>query len=306
MNMVNSQEFVLLYNRMEYKFEYLTIPLGCTTELALPYTVYDSDRYKLVLKQFNEQDLEKAFRLKFESGDQLGSHRPVLTDPYGHFGDNNIAFALHGMQLQLCVIPKNGTVDEVIRERLSIGLECTLGFLDEYVSWVYDGFSTVASRGVYRSHRSARTIGIFSEQEAETIKSILAYEESEYLPQHKFDTLRALLNAARHQSGASDVACVLYFSILEAIFVDDNKELGYKLSMRLTKYKSEGLAYAKRISKLYGKRGKVIHGSNKGNVFTQEEYQLIEALAKDAFVDILRGPKSFTEEELDGQLLLNR
>lgn len=291
---------------MEYKFEYLTIPLNCTTKLTLPYAIYDSDRYKVVLKQFNEQDLEKAFRLKFESGDQPGSYRPVFTEPYGHFGDDNIAFALHGMQLQLCAIPKNGTVDEVIRERLSIALECALGFLDEYVSWVHGGFSTVVSRGVYRSHRSTRTVGIFSEQEVETIRSILAYEESEHLPQHKFDTLRALLNAARHQAGASDVACVLYFSILEAIFVDDNKELGYKLSMRLTKYKSENFGYAKQISKLYGKRGKVIHGSNKGNVFTQEECQLIEALAKDAFVDILKSPISFTEGELDGQLLLNR
>jgi hypothetical protein len=288
---------------MEYKFEYLTIPLDCTTELALPYTIYDSDRYKLVLKQFNEQDLEKAFRLKFESGDQPGSYRPVFTDPYGHFGDDNIAFALHGMQLQLCAIPKNGSVDEVVRERLSIGLECALGFLDEYVSWVYDRFSTVASRGVYKSHRSARTVGTFSEQEVETMRSILAYEESEYLPQHKFDTLRALLNAARHQAGASDVACVLYFSILEAIFVDDNKELGYKLSMRLTKYKSENIAYAKQIARLYGKRGKVIHGSNKGNVFTQEEYRLIESLAKDAYVDILVNPEGFTERELDGRLL---
>lgn len=291
---------------MGYKFEYLTIPLDCTTELTLPYTIYDSDRYKVVLKQFNEQDLEKAFRLKFESGDQPGSYRPVFTEPYGHFGDDNIAFALHDMQLQLCVMPKNGTVDEAIRDRLSIALECALGFLDEYVSWVYDGFSTVASRGAYRSHRSARTVGIFSNKEAEAVKSILMYEESEHLPQHKFDTLRALLNAARHQAGASDVACVLYFSILEAIFVDDNKELGYKLSMRMAKYKGEDFSYAKRIAKLYGKRGKVIHGSNKGNVFTQEEYQLIETLAKDAFVDILRNPKSFTEEELDGQLLLNR
>jgi len=291
---------------MEYKFEYLTIPLNCTTKLALPYMIYDSDQYKVVLKQFNEQDLERAFRLKFEAGDQPESYRPVYMETYDHFGDDNIAFALHNMQLQLCAIPKNGTVDEVVRERLSIALECALGFLDEYASWVYNGFSTVTSRGVYRSHRSVRAIGTLSEKEAETIKNILAYKESEHLPQHKFDTLRALLNAARHQAGASDVACVLYFSVLEAIFVDDNKELGYKLSMRLTKYKNQDFDYAKRITNLYGKRGKVIHGSNKGDVFAREEYQLIEALAKDAFVDILVNPISFSEGELDRQLLLSK
>lgn len=296
----------MYYYLMEYKFEYLTIPLNCTTKLALPYMIYDSDQYKVVLKQFNEQDLERAFRLKFEAGDQPESYRPVYMETYDHFGDDNIAFALHNMQLQLCAIPKNGTVDEVVRERLSIALECALGFLDEYASWVYNGFSTVTSRGVYRSHRSVRAIGTLSEKEAETIKNILAYKESEHLPQHKFDTLRALLNAARHQAGASDVACVLYFSVLEAIFVDDNKELGYKLSMRLTKYKNQDFDYAKRITNLYGKRGKVIHGSNKGDVFAREEYQLIEALAKDAFVDILVNPISFSEGELDRQLLLSK
>lgn len=284
-------------------FEYLCVPLDTTTELELPYTVYDSNQYTVVLKSFNEQDLERSFRLRFENGEQPGSYRAVRTDPHDYFGDDAITFALHGRQLQLCAIPKNGDVDEAIRERLSIGLECALGFFDEYVSWVHEGFSTVASRGAYRSHKSARSIGIIGEKEISTIKNVLAYEESENLPFHKFDTLRALLNAARHQAGASDVACVLYFSVLEAVFVDDNKELGYKLSMRLTKYKNKDFNYAKRIAKLYGKRGKVIHGSNKGNVFTQEEYFLIESLAKDAFVDILLNPTGFTESELDKQLL---
>jgi hypothetical protein len=289
---------------MKTKFEYLCIPLDATTQLELPYTVYDSTQYTVVLKPFNEQDLERAFRLKFESGEQPGSYRAVHTDQRDYFGDDNITFALHGCQLQLCAIPKNGDVDGNIRERLSIGLECALGFLDEYVSWVHEKFSTVASRGAYRSHRSARSIGVIGDKEIDTIKNILAYEESVNLPFHKYDTLRALLNAARHQAGASDVACVLYFSVLEAIFVDDNKELGYKLSMRITKHNSEDLHYAKRIAKLYGKRGKVIHGSNKDNVFSQEECELIESLAKDAFVEMLANPNMYTEAELDKHLLI--
>lgn len=289
-----------------YKLEYLTIPLNCTTELPLPYTIYDSDQYTVVLKQFNEDDLERAFRIKFEPGDQPNSYRPVYKEEYDHFTDGNMAFALHEMQHQLCVIPKNSTIHQAMREHLSIALECALGYLDEYVSWVYDGFSTIASRGVYRSHRSTRATGIIGMQEAGTMKNILKYKESEHLPQHKFDTLRALLNAARHQAGASDVACVLYFSVLEAIFVDDNKELGYKLSMRLARHKNQDFDYAKRIARLYGKRGKVIHGSNKGDVFSQEECQLVETLAKEAFEAILINPIGFTERELDGRLLIGK
>lgn len=178
------------------------------------------------------------------------------------------------MHLQFRVLPKqsSGRVDESIRERVSMALECALGFFDEYVSWVFTDFSTVASRGAFRSHRSVRRSGTIGREEARVIASVLAYKESRELPQHKFDTLRALINAARHQSGALDVACVLYFSILEAIFVSDNKELNYKLSMRLTKYKNEDFDYATKIKKLYDKRGDVIHGSKKGNVFSQEDY----------------------------------
>lgn len=289
---------------MAYTFKYLSIPIDGTTKLTLPYTVYDAPDYKVILKDFNEHDLEKAFRLRFETNEQPDSYRPIYADPHDYFGDDNMAFALHDRKLQLCAIPKAGIVNEVVRERLSIGLECALGFLDEYVSWVYDGFATIASRGVYRSHRSARATGQIQEKELDTIKSVLAYQDSGELPQHKFDTLRALLNAARHQAGASDVACVLYFSVLEAIFVDDNKELGYKLSMRLAKYKNEDFDYSKRIAKLYGKRGKVIHGSNKGDVFDQDEYLLIESLAKDAFIDLLTKPMDFTERELDTRLLM--
>ncbi len=289
-----------------YKFEYLSIPLSCSTELSLPYRIYSSDQYDVVLKQFNEVDLERAFRLKFEPGDQPNSYRPVYKEEYDQFTDSNMAFALHDMRHQLCVIPKNGTIDEATREHLSIALECAMGCLDEYASWVYDGFSTIASRGVYRSYRSTRATGVIGKQEAATMKNILGYKESEYLPQHKFETLRALLNAARHQAGASDVACVLYFSVLEAIFVDDNKELSYKLSMRLARYKVQDFDYAKRIAKLYGKRGKVIHGSNKGNVFSQEECQFVETLAKEAFEAIVVNPIGFTERELDRQLLVSK
>lgn len=289
---------------MESKLEYLCIPIDGETDLKLPHTVYDSPKYTVLLMPFTEEDLERAFRLKFENGEQPGSYRAVYADQNDHFGDNSIAFALKGRGLQLRVIPKDGIVDDSIRERLSIGLECALGFLDEYVSWVYESFSTVASRGVYRSHKSARSVGTIEAKEVRILESVLAYQESEDLTFHKFDTLRALINAARHQAGASDVACVLYFSVLEAIFVDDNKELGYKLSMRLTKYKNEDFDYAKRIARLYSKRGKVIHGSSKGSVFNQEEYLFIESLAKDAFVGILLSPKSFTESELDKLLLV--
>lgn len=59
---------------MRSKFEYLCVPLDCSTDLKLPYTIYDSEDYEVVLSRFTEKDLAKAFRLKFETGDQPGSY----------------------------------------------------------------------------------------------------------------------------------------------------------------------------------------------------------------------------------------
>ena len=288
------------------RLEYLSIPLNCSSKLPLPYVIYSNDQYEVVLKKFNEDDLERAFRLKVEPGDQPNTYRMVYKEELDQFNDSNMAFALHDMQHQLCVTPKNGTIGEKNREYLSIAIECALGQLDEYASWVYNNFSTIATRGVYRSYQTMREASAIGEREANTMKNILGYEETEHLPQHKFDTLKAILRAARHQAGASDVACVLYFSVLEAIFVDDNKELSYKLSMRLASYMRKDYNYAKKIAKLYSKRSKVIHGSNKGNVFSREECQIVETLAIEAFEAIVVNSTRFTERALDSQLLVNK
>jgi hypothetical protein len=284
--------------------EALIIPLdGITTDFELPHVIYTSDNYEVTLKEFTAADMERAFRIRIIEDAATGAYHMERTSEDDFFGDDHIQYYLHGSKLQICVTPKSGGLDDKLRERLSIALECALGYFDEHVSWQHTDFATVASRGAYRSHNSARRLGSIGEREAEIIKTVLQYEPSEQLPEHKFDTLRALLNAARHQAGASDVACVLYFSVLEAVLVADNAELTYRLSMRLAKRKGEGYEYMKKISKLYGKRGKVIHGSNKGNVFTGEEYLLIESLAKDFFTEIMADPSRFTERSLDGQLL---
>lgn len=284
--------------------EALIIPLdGITTDFTLPHVIYTSDAFEITLKELTAADIERAFRLKIIEDTATGVYHMESTDQYCFYGDDHIMFFLHSAKHQIRITPKGSLIDEKLRERMSVALECALGFFDEHVSWLYPTFATVASRGAYRSHRSARRSGVIGQAEVDIIQKFLLYQPSEHLPQHKFDTLCALLNAARHQAGASDVACVLYFSILEAVLVADNKELSYKLSIRLAKYLGKGYEYSKKVSKLYGKRGKVIHGSNKGNVFTGEEYLEIESLAKDLLAEIVADPSRFTEQALDSQLL---
>lgn len=288
---------------MNNKLEYYCVPISGFTELRLPFEVFDCDTFTVQLKRFTEEDLIRGFRLKYEHNPDTKSYRPIGTNPQEELVDEAMAYELHDKKLQFTVVPKVSTLDQTVRERLSLALAVVLGISDEYSTWVYEGFSTISSRGNSRSHNSAYLIQSITEEEISKINTILSYKESQTLKPKRFKALCALLNAARHQSGSSDVACVLYISVLEAIFVNSSQELAYTLSMRLTKYMQKDLEYSRKIKSLYTKRGKVIHGSDKGNTFTQEEYHEIEKLARDAFIGLVSQPELFIDDALDGRLL---
>ena len=121
----------------------------------------------------------------------------------------------------------------------------------------------------------------------------------------KTQTLRALLNAAMQQPKAMDVSCSLFFSLLEAIYIQDANpsEKTYKLKMRIAKKLDKDYVFAKKIGKLYGKRSKVIHGTAKGGIFTQDDHRFIEELATNSLLLYLGTPNDFSQESLDRLLL---
>jgi|GEM_PF-3320193 len=286
------------------KLEYLSVPLdGITTTLQLPYIIYSSHEYEIVLKELTSSDVERAFRLRIVEDANTGAYHMESTEEYNFYGDDHIQYYLHDSKLQLCVVPKNSILDNTFRERLSLALECALGYFDEHVSWVYEQFASVASRGAYRSHMSMCSKGTFDAKVVAIIRLIISYKDSGELPEHKFETLRALLNSARHQAGAADVACVLYFSVLESVYVQSNQELAYKLSMRMTKKLNKDHAFARKVMDMYSRRGDVIHGTEKGDVFSQEELRLLEGLAKRSFVSFVETPRDFSNTKLDKLLL---
>lgn len=282
----------------------LIFPLsGITTSLELPYTVYDSSDFRITLRALPRSEIEQYFRVRIVEDETTGVYHGEMSEDIAFWGDDDIIHSLHSTKLQICIEPKGGVITEAIRDRMSLALECALGYFDEYVAWRYPSFSTVASRGMYRSHYSARRSGDMDVSASEIIRKVFASANNVEL-EHKFNTLRALLNSARHQARASDVACVLYFSILESIYVQSKTELTYKLAMRMTKKLGHNYQFASKIIHLYDKRGNVIHGTDKGNVFEDDEFLLLEGLAKDSLIDYISNPNDYSNRKLD-KLLLN-
>ncbi len=59
------------------------------------------------------------------------------------------------------------------------------------------------------------------------------------------------------------------FTLLEVLFVEDGRELRYKLSLRLSKCLNENRAFFKNMQRMYDKRSALVHqGENK---FSDEE-----------------------------------
>lgn len=288
------------------KFEGLVIPIEQTTSLSLPIAIATTSSATITLKVLEAEVVEQAFRHKFE---ELGEDQfqIIRTDPYDYFADDNMSYFLHNAGLQLFVTQngENFNDDELIR-KISFALHCALGSADEYVSWMHSGegsISTISSRGEYRSFNSTSVIGEINQTVADNLKAIIEYSSSGDLPEEKFNTIRALYSAAIHQSKSRDVSCVLYISILESIYVQDDSELSYKLSMRIAKKLSKDALYAKHIKDLYTKRGHVIHGSQKGEVFSEEEHQELEELTRSSVFMLIRDPGNFTRHALDNLLL---
>jgi len=113
------------------------------------------------------------------------------------------------------------------------------------------------------------------------------------------------LNSAMNQPYSKDVSCTLYFSVIESIYVQDDShtELKYKLLMRLTKKMAEDSAYYNKLGKLYNKRSKVIHGTEKGDVFNDEEHDFLRSLATSAVLSYIKKPEDYSTKALDELLM---
>ena len=285
--------------------KYLTIPVLCDSKLKLPYLIFENVNFQILLDSLSRKEIEKAFRIKYIDKKD-GSYEAISTK-HDYIDDEKIFHALHEAKLQIRIIPKQPYgVDQEIKERAGQALNVALGLLDEFSSWQYSGFSTVNTKVEYRSYKSALRTSLIDEVSIEKIRVIIEYVPTDKLPKHRFDTLLALIYSASHQGSAIDVSCVLYLAILEAIYVKDDKELSYKLSMRIAAELHLDSDFAEHIRKLYSKRGKVIHGSNKGDVFTNDDHYELEVLAKDALIRFVENPTSFEQSALDKLLLTKR
>lgn len=119
----------------------------------------------------------------------------------------------------------------------------------------------------------------------------------------KTNLLRFLLETAMFQVPNRGMSGALYISILESLFAPEkDSEIGYRLSMRLTKKRGRDNGYRKKIKDLYGKRSVMFHSGH--DQFVKEDLGFLEEESCWAMEEFLKNPDDFLQHEKLDELLL--
>ncbi|HEX8226298.1 MAG TPA: hypothetical protein VF572_00350 [Candidatus Saccharimonadales bacterium] len=286
-----------------YDTEYFLIPLeDVSTKLTLPFHICNYGGYRLSLHKFSRKDVS-SFRIKIIKRHLTGSYDIVPFDVNDQIDHQQMAYSLIESSVALHLLPISDNLEPAIEDRLYFAMRRILGIYPSQASWVSSTHAKVIYRGTPSTFYCATRIRFFTSNIADELKKVFQADVINADHGQKYKTLRALYNSAIMQAGSRDVSRVLLISTLEAIYVQDNQEVAYKLSMRIAKSTDKPLTHVKRLKKLYSKRGKVIHGSYKGEVFSDDEHHLLESLTKSSLADYFAHPHKYSEDKLDALLL---
>jgi len=275
-------------------------------DIRIPYVLINNKEIQVTIENFTIKEKEWFFgfknlkidkqKIKYDSVDtnsyNLRRFQDVLT-PYKLVVENK---------------KKNSDIDlltwqtQKILDELGLIFEIIIGC--EFSIYKYKQISKKITSepliwGEYNIH-SARQIDKLDPQALGKIKSLTnAYLRDKSLinstPVIYFDLAMSQVN--------KDIRGSLFISSLESIFArDSNTEIAYRLSLRMTKLRGEGIEYKNKVCKLYGKRSRVYHG-DKTNTFTEEDLKFLEEEVCWALEKYVTEPKNFEAKTLDKLLL---
>lgn len=296
------------------------IPLAKTSHenLELPCTLYEEGSTKIVLDLLTDTQIENTFGFEYlefkpgektlvEKTDRSSVQAAMMSRPFSTYVNVGIDSTLSLSKLQISIDGEDRQGINKIIESLDFALKCVLERGVRFVGIQEEGNFGVSIQSygsMFPLAGGYRQVTVNSQLLSDLV-AIFNVFQSEGPLHHKLTTIKALLGSAMNQPNSIDVSCALYFSVVESIYLQDKShtELTYKLCMRITKKLKKDLVYRNKIKVLYRKRSDVIHGTEKGNVFSEEDHEFLRNLATSTVVSYVKAPGSFSVNELDALLL---
>lgn len=271
-------------------------------ELTLPLTIIERDNYKVELIEMTPVALLNHYGITIQTNPANDNERQITwAMPQEEYTPHYTGYLAQSNQYLSITFEDNTLLPSIIK-KLDFTMAVCLGRGIDYMKHITPLrhlMSQPERRGARAMHLEPTAIN----EEVVSSMSQIMNSDLDSLP--KMEVIRPLVYSAVLQSGSSDVACVLYFSILESIYIQDSNpsEKTYKLTMRITKKFSKDYEFKSKLTKLYNKRSEVVHGSKKGNTFNHDEYEYLEGIVSASILRYLAAPEDFSQKELDILLL---
>ncbi len=276
------------------------------TEIDLPQEIFRLGTSRVTLKPLTDDEISEVFGYRFTPQEGGSRHKVENLRNCLNSMDSALIIDLIASKHQFYLEADTESEGAGLKDRVDFAIRLVLGRKADY-SAAYAEFDGDGGWWFLRSGTttvSARKEEVISIDDAliRNLKTAIAADISTV---QKLPTLRALLNAAMQQVGATDVSCALFFSLLEAMYIQDDNpsEKTYKLSMRITKLLGKDYDFTVKLRRLYAKRSKVIHGTRKGNLFDKEEHLILETLAAESLLLYLADQEQFAPDSLDRLLV---
>lgn len=283
------------------------IPIAnVSAEVDLPQEIFHSRTSQITLKSLTDDEMSEVFGYRFTPQEGGNSHKVENLRNSYKLMDAGLLSDLIASKLQFFIEAETEMEGADIKDIVDFASRLVLGrkadYIAVYTEWDDGGGWGFLGSGARTLSARREEIVVINDELVQNLKAAIAANDSA-VP--KLPTLKALLNAAMQQVGAVDVSCALFFSLLEAMYIQDDNpsEKTYKLSMRITKLLGKDYNFSLKLRSLYRKRSKVIHGTRKGDLFSKEEHLFLEELAAASLLIYIANQEQFAPDSLDRLLV---
>lgn len=278
-----------------------TIPILITNivDCEIPFTLYKDNNFELLLAEFPIADREVIFGIKNLMVDD-GSTRYNL-DPNSLATDT--IYVSSGYRI-LITAPDDSEETLRLFNSISNNLNfcCQLYFEYPITLTIFGSDNMSKKQNSIQVFKRRSSKIIIDSKILNSFKNTLTLSiKNETTTAKKRALLNSLLTISNLETFNSGLTCSTYITVLESLFTNENTEITYRFSMRLTKFLNEDLNFLKKIKKLYHKRSSYYHTGEKQ--FSFEDEVLLSNLTRTMIIEYIQNPGRFDVAKLDNELL---
>jgi hypothetical protein len=282
-----------------------TIPIliDKIVDFNLPVSLYKDNNFELLLSEFPISDREILFSLKnLQVGDKNAKY--AINEPSSGIHTRFPEFIYSSYRILVQTqIDSEQAINLFNKISASLNFCCQLYFEHPITLKFFGDDNMCKSEESIQTFKRKSIRPIVNLETIDSFKiTLLHCIKNDTVNAKKRSVLLSLLNITNLETFNSGLACSTFITILESLFTDEDTEITYRFSLRITKYLNESYSFFKTFKKLYGKRSVYYHKGERN--FSYEDEVFLSKLTRQIIIEYIQCPSRFEISRLDEQLLL--